>query len=374
MQTAESEHWFGRNDSDIAISDRYRLLIDAVRDYAIFMLEPAGHVTSWNPGAQRIKGYAPDDIVGRHFSVFYTADDIAAGKPARLLETAAAQGRVEDEGWRVRKDGSRFWGNVVITAIHDEDNTLVGYAKITRDMTERRRLDDLERSHAASALVQQARENEQKRIARELHDDFGQRLVALKMALARHETELGKALPGTQHAHLSALAEINSQIDALTVAVRRIAADLRPRMLDDFGLETALEWLAHDFQERHGVKVRCELNTRALDLGEFATTALFRVAQEALTNVARHARAHNVTIHLSNDDRRCGLRISDDGIGFDSGTALRPDAFGLLGMRERMVQLGGSLSVASELRAGVTIAAEFYLPVQMHQALRPSGR
>jgi PAS domain S-box-containing protein len=257
MQMSESVPWFGRNDSDIAIADRYRLLIDAVRDYAIFMLEPAGHIASWNPGAQRIKGYSADEIVGKHFSVFYTAEDIAAGKPAHLLETTVAQGCVEDEGWRVRKDGSRFWANVVITAVHDDDDTLVGFAKITRDMTERQRLEELEHSHAASALVQQARENEQKRIARELHDDLGQRLVALKMALAHHEAELGNALPEPLRANLSALAEITSQIDALTVSVRRIAADLRPSLLDDFGLEAALEWLAHDFQGRYGVAVQC---------------------------------------------------------------------------------------------------------------------
>ncbi|MCG5078759.1 PAS domain-containing sensor histidine kinase [Paraburkholderia tagetis] len=373
MQTAEPEAWFGRNDSDIAIADRYRLLIDAVRDYAIFMLEPAGQVASWNPGAQRIKGYTPDEIVGKHFSVFYTPDDITSGKPARLLQTAAAQGRVEDEGWRMRKDGSRFWANVVITAIHDDEGTLVGFAKITRDLTERRRLEELEHANAASALVQQARENEQKRIAREVHDDLGQRLVALKMALAHHEGELGKALPGASYANLGALAEIASQIDALTASVRRIAANLRPSILDDFGLEAALEWLAHDFQDRYGVTVRFELDTHALDLGDFATTALFRVAQEALTNIARHARAHEVKIHLSNDERRCCLSIGDDGVGFDRGKAVRPDAFGLLGMRERMVQLGGALTVDSRPGAGVTITAELRLPVEPHQVLRPLG-
>jgi signal transduction histidine kinase len=119
------------------------------------------------------------------------------------------------------------------------------------------------------------------------------------------------------------------------------------------------------------VAVRCELNTEALD---FATTALFRVAQEALTNVARHSQARNVTIHLSNDERSCCLRISDDGVGFETATALRPDAFGLLGMRERVLQLGGSLSVDSQPGAGVTITAEFSLPVVIHQALRSSER
>ncbi|HEY4802551.1 MAG TPA: PAS domain S-box protein [Paraburkholderia sp.] len=366
MQTAGPKSWLGRNDSNIAIADRYRLLIDAVRDYAIFMLEPSGRVAGWNPGAERIKGYSSDEIVGRHFSVFYTPDDIDSGKPERLLEAAALHGRVEEEGWRVRKDGTRFWASVVISAVRDDNDALVGFAKITRDMTERRRLEELERAHVASALIHQARENEQKRIARELHDDLGQRIAALKMALGIHGNELANTLPTQMHAELEAIARIGAQIDALTVAVRRIAADLRPSMLDDLGLQAALEWLAEDFQHRYGVTVQCTLDVSEPDLGEFAATALFRVVQEALTNVARHARAQRVTIELENDAKHCRLRISDDGAGFDPLSASRPDAFGLIGMRERILQLGGSLTVDGRPGKGVTISAEFRLPVDIH--------
>ena len=116
----------------------YQLLVETVRDYAIFVLDPTGHVMSWNAGAARLKGYTRDDIVGRHFSTFYPPDALAAGKPEWELEVAAREGRVEDEGWRVRKDGTRFWANVVITALRDESGTLVGFAKVTRDLTARR--------------------------------------------------------------------------------------------------------------------------------------------------------------------------------------------------------------------------------------------
>ncbi len=126
--------------------ERMRLLVESVRDYAIFMLDPDGIVRGWNIGAQAIKGYAADEIIGRHFSVFYTPEDRQLGKPAYELVTARAQGRVEDEGWRVRKDGTLFWANVVITAMHAPSGELIGFAKITRDMTERRRLEELERS------------------------------------------------------------------------------------------------------------------------------------------------------------------------------------------------------------------------------------
>jgi len=119
--------------------DRFRLLVDAVSDYAIYMLSPEGLVSSWNAGAQRFKGYKADEIIGQHFSRFYTVPDQQAGVPARNLSTATTKGKFEDEGWRVRQDGSRFWASVVIDAIRDDAGQLIGFAKITRDITERKR-------------------------------------------------------------------------------------------------------------------------------------------------------------------------------------------------------------------------------------------
>lgn len=114
----------------------FRLLAESTTDYAIFLLDPQGFVTTWNPGAARIKGYMADEIVGRHFSTFYSPDDIHRGKPARELQIAAREGRYEDVGWRLRKDGSQFWASVVITALRDENGELIGYGKVTRDLTE----------------------------------------------------------------------------------------------------------------------------------------------------------------------------------------------------------------------------------------------
>jgi PAS domain S-box-containing protein len=117
----------------------HRLLVESVRDYAIFALDPKGHVVSWNVGAQRIKGYSADEIIGSHFSVFYPRHEVERGKPDWELEVASEVGRFEDEGWRVRKDGTQFWANVVITALRNERGQLVGFAKVTRDLTERKR-------------------------------------------------------------------------------------------------------------------------------------------------------------------------------------------------------------------------------------------
>ncbi|HEV2750200.1 MAG TPA: PAS domain S-box protein [Gemmatimonadales bacterium] len=122
--------------------ERYRLLVDSVKDYAILTLDRSGRVTSWNAGAERIKGYAPEEILGQHFSAFYPKEDVERGKPQVELETAEREGRVEDEGWRVRKDGSMFWADVVITAMRDPHGTLIGFSKVTRDLTDRRRVEE----------------------------------------------------------------------------------------------------------------------------------------------------------------------------------------------------------------------------------------
>jgi PAS domain S-box-containing protein len=130
--------------------ERFRLLVQGVTDYAIYMLSPTGTITNWNSGAERIKGYTHDEVVGTHFSRFYTEEDRAADAPAHALATAARERRFEKEGWRVRKDGSRFWANVVIDAIHNEQGALIGFAKVTRDITEKKRAEEaLERANAA---------------------------------------------------------------------------------------------------------------------------------------------------------------------------------------------------------------------------------
>ncbi|MGB7036761.1 MAG: PAS domain S-box protein [Xanthobacteraceae bacterium] len=137
---------------------QFRLLVEGVTDYAIYMLDPQGRITSWNAGARRIKGYAPDEIIGEHFSRFYTAEDQAAGEPQRALETAAQHGRFEKEAWRIRKDGTRFWAHVVLDPIRADDGSLIGFAKITRDITERK--EAAERLEKAREALLQAQKME----------------------------------------------------------------------------------------------------------------------------------------------------------------------------------------------------------------------
>lgn len=336
--------------------ERFRLMVETVQDYAIFMLDPSGHVTSWNTGAQRIKGYSPDEIIGRHFSKFYTAEDIAIGKPLRELAIASSEGRIEDEGWRVRRDGSRFWANVTITAVRDASSNLLGFAKVTRDMTERVRLSELEHAIELAAQLQSTRENEQRRIAQELHDDLGQQLTALKMSVALMEPSL-RTTDDAQRI-LSATQDLEQQIDTMTASVRRIAAGLRPPMLDDLGLLATLDWLTDDFTRRYGVHVISRFKTGDLEFTEFAATAVFRMVQEALTNVARHAQASEVVIQMTRADCMCTVRIEDNGVGCALDAPHKDKSFGLQGMRQRVRQLSGSVSIDSAPGRGFRIAIQ----------------
>ena len=136
-QTVKGEN-LGRSPINPAESEeRFKLLVESVYDYAIFLLDPEGYIQSWNPGAQRFKGYTAQEAIGKHFSIFYTAKDIATEHPAQELAIASKVGRFEEDGWRIRKDGTEFWANVVITKLTDSSGRHVGYAKVTRDLTQR---------------------------------------------------------------------------------------------------------------------------------------------------------------------------------------------------------------------------------------------
>jgi PAS domain S-box-containing protein len=163
---------------------RFRLFVESVKDYAMFILDIGGHISTWNPGAQRIKGYRADEIIGKHFSTFYPREEVVAGKCERELEIATREGRFEEEGWRVRKDGSSFWASVTITALRNPDGLLVGFAKVTRDLTDKRANEDAQRQVAAerAALAEKARIQEfQERFLAILGHDLRNPLASIDM-------------------------------------------------------------------------------------------------------------------------------------------------------------------------------------------------
>jgi PAS domain S-box-containing protein len=377
----EGESSFTLAESKIALrrsEERFRLLVDAVQEYAIFMLDLQGYVSTWNSGAQRIKGYAVSEIVGKHFSVFYPEEDIRSGKPERELEIAARDGRVEDEGWRLRKDGSRFWANVVITALRDESGKLVGFGKVTRDFTDRiyadkaiqkemeekleaeRKLHESERSlRQLSLRLLQSQDEERRRIGRDLHDSVGQYLVALKMRVDSLKTSAERNCSPDA----SQLAECVQLTEEAIKDVRTISYLLYPPMLEELGLKSAIPWYLEGFTKRSGIKTTFEACPEFDRIPSDLELALFRVLQESLTNVHRHSGSLTATIRLLATDRTVSLQVIDAGkITQSKNWEDRAQDWmgalgvGLRGMNERMRQLGGSLEVSSS-QEGTSITA-----------------
>lgn len=333
----------------------YRLLVQEMVDYAIFMLDPTGHVISWNAGAERIKGYRAEEVIGRHFAVFYRDEDVAAGKPARQLEIATAEGRVEDEGWRLRKDGTGFWANVVITALFDDAGTLHGFGKVTRDLTERRAAAQAldERRRLLSHLVH-AQEVERRRIAWDVHDDSIQSMVAVGMRLQL----LASRLPEEYRASLG---QLDEAVRGTIVRLRTLVFQLRPTAIDRLGLVSALT----DYL--NGVVAGWGLTPTLVDgLDEEPATetaiTVFRICQEALINVRKHATARTVTVRLSTVDGGTLVRVTDDGTGYrQPHSPPEPhEHFGLIEMRERAETAGGRWTITGSPGGGTTV--EFWLP------------
>jgi PAS domain S-box-containing protein len=582
---------------------RFRLLVEGVTDYAVYMLDPEGRITSWNAGAERIKGYRAEQVLGRHFEMFFPAEDRAAAKPQRALDTARDSGRFADEGWRLRRDGSRFWAFAVLDAIRDEDGTLVGFAKITRDITERRAaeervresearllaftdnspalmclkdkegryrfvnaqflerygfqrdqvigrrddelfprrqalvlmrgdtdvlargaalhyeeaagertsmvskfpvlggvgvvatditdrrlteqalrdqrkllaeaqkiaglgswewdpengrvlwsdelyriygvspeafkpsfesylervhpqdrqqsgamlaralmdgrgftmqerivrpggevrylrshgevvrnergkpikvlgasLDVTEQRHSESALRQaaqdlhaltrklvQAEEGERRRIARELHDSVGQALSALNINL----DIIHKGAQALPEALRRRLEDASALVDRTLQSIEAVMAELRPPLLDEYGLGAALGWHVEEFTERTGIQVT--FTDATADAGKGLRTdlavGLFRIGQEALNNIAKHARAKNVDIEISEAHDAFVLDVRDDGTGFDITRTPR-DRWGMTTMRERAEAAGGELTVDSAPGRGTRVTVK----------------
>ncbi|HEX2834775.1 MAG TPA: PAS domain S-box protein [Thermoanaerobaculia bacterium] len=213
--------------------EMFRLLVSSVQEYAIFMLNADGHIATWNAGAQRIKGYTANEIIGQHFSVFYSEEDLQSRKPERELEFARRDGSVEDEGWRVRKDGTRFWANVVITAVFDRENRLRGFAKVTRDMTERRRVEDIQQAlfeqREARLIAEEERRRAEasSRMAQEANRAKDQFLMTLSHELRTPMTSIlgWSRLLAAMSPHDPAFR------DAITAIGR--SAELQARLIDD---------------------------------------------------------------------------------------------------------------------------------------------
>jgi PAS domain S-box-containing protein len=351
MSSARHTWQYGATPPEMA----FRLLVQGVIDYGIFMLDRAGRVISWNAGAERIKGYRADEIIGKSFSVFYPAEDIAADKPGRELELAVAEGRLEDEGWRVRKDGSRFWANVVITALFDDTGELRGFGKVTRDMTERRAAERelSERRRLLTHLVE-AQEKERRRIAWDVHDDSIQSMVAVGMRLQL----LAGRLP---EEHAAAVRQLDETVRGTVSRLRNLVFRLQPPGFDRHGLAEALAGYLSDVVAGWGLRHSLRHDLEYEPPAETAIT-IFRICQEALTNVRKHARATAVEVSLASVGDGVLVQVVDDGIGAagPSDQLAGHGHFGLIEMRERAETAEGWWAMRGEADVGTTV--EFWLP------------
>ena len=333
-------------------SDLFRLLIESVKDYAIFVLSPEGYVLTWNSGAEALKGYKREEIIGQHFSKFYLPEAAESGWPMRELAIADKKGRFSDEGLRVRKDGSSFWASVTITALRDSGGKLCGFAKITQDVTERRndaeRINKLNRElQKLSGEVLRIQDAERRRIARELHDDLGQQITALKMVLNRNQKE-----------------EAMELADSALASVRSISYLLHPPLLDETGLRAALDNYIEGLAERSGMQITLTVQPEAFPrLGRDIETTIFRVVQESLSNVIRHADAESAQVEIDKRSEWILVRIRDDGKGIPTvipPTGTQNIGVGIAGMRERLRHLGGELSI-SPAHPGTLVEAKIPL-------------
>ena len=334
----------------IKLEQYFRLLVDTVKDYAIFMLDPQGKVTSWNQGAERMKGYRAPEIIGKHFSCFYPEDEARSGKPQWALETAEREGSFEEEAWRVRKDGSRFWANVVITALRDNRGTLVGYAKITRDVTERMRTEEAQRE--LSAKLMRMQDEERRRISRELQDMTGPVMSSVLMNLAIVERDCDVLSEKSR----AALREAEGLARRCSSEIRTMSYLLHPPLLSEVGLAAAVQWFLDGFSQHTGIVTHLEAPADLGRLAEETEISLFRVVQECLTNIHRHANSRTalVRMHMApGKPDKLTLEVIDQGKG--SGREFAA-GLGIQGMRERLNELGGSLEVAHS-SLGTTVRA-----------------
>lgn len=322
---------------------RFRLFVESVKDYAIFMLDPAGRVATWNAGAERIKAYRAAEIFGQHMSRFYAPEDIDAGLPAQLLKAAQTEGRVETEGWRVRSDGSRFWANVVITAIRDEHGNLQGFGKVTRDLTERKQAE--EALGALAGRLVHAQDRERQRVATSLSDSTSPSFVALLSKLY----QLRKRTDGATAAQLTddciALAEFLSR------EIRTVSYLLHPPALETEGLVAVLRTYLEAFAREKGIPIVVDFPTQLPRLPESAEIALYRVVQETLPCLLHVSGNLRARATLAVNHEHLSLRIGDEGQGL-SPQVLEEVRRGLgelgiatAGLRERMKLLGGSVQI-----------------------------
>jgi len=321
----------------------FRLLVEAVKDYAIFMLDANGRIISWNAGAERIKGYLADEIIGQHFSRFYTEEDRARNWPAHVLAAAKAEGRCEDEGWRVRKDGTRFWADVVVTALYSKEGRLRGFAKITRDMTEKRHMDALREREAL------------------LHEFLAMLSHELRNPLApiANALALFPKMPAEQHAKLWSV--IDRQISHLTRLVddlldvsrlTRRKVVLKRELLDLNNLAAQAIETCQPLSDAKGQTLEFQASGEVLPVSADPTRIVQAISNLINNSVKYTAVGGRISVATRREGDEAVVRVTDTGIGIPA--ALLPKVFDVFVQGDRSLDrseggLGIGLTVVKSL-------------------------
>jgi PAS domain S-box-containing protein len=373
-----------RGEEALRLSEeRFRLLVSGVADYAIFMLDVDGHIISWNLGAERLKGYRADEVLGKHFSMFYTDEDLRSGRPGHQLAAALANGRVEDEGWRVRRDGSRFWANAVLTALHTAEGKLAGFGKVTRDLTQRKQSEDalrgvLEREREAAERMRSVDEARRELVAIVAHD------LRAPINVLDGLVDLLRVdwptMSGDERAELVARISdrtrsvsglVDDVLDVMRLETGELRVDLEPvdlagvvrRATEDLGPE--------------GQRVQLRVEGQSLPAALADGQRVWQVVMNLLTNALKFsADTEPVVVRIRGEGGELAVLVEDRGIGIAPerlgslfarfSRAPGPEGrrggsgLGLYICRRIVEQLGGTITVESEPGVGSTFC--FSLP------------
>jgi len=348
--------------------ERFRTLADS-NPMIIWVTDSLGADRFVNRTACEYFGVSLEQPEGFKWKSFMNPDDATAYLDAftHAVETHAS---FKAEVRMRRKDGEWRWMSSYAVPRFSDSGEFLGHVGNSEDVTEKKNAhaqlqESLQQLHALSGHLQTIREEERASIAREIHDSLGQSLTGLKMDLVWWRDRMDKQADSIRSpAAATKLTTMLSDVDQSIDTVRQIATDLRPSLLDTMGLVPAIEWLTNDFQKRFGVisRFRCQSPVESLpDYAEFSI-AVYRICQEALTNVARHAHANHVNVGLSIQDQHLVLQVEDDGVGFTLEKATKKTTFGILDMRERALRFQGTIRFERPAQGGTRVVARLSIP------------
>ncbi len=333
---------------------------------AVITVDMNGDVTSWNKGAEQFLGYTVQEALGKHISFVYPIED-REFLERDVLTPVKTKGTHQIEIRRRTKSEALRFAQLSLTLLRDDSGAPIGIVGYSMDITDRKRgeealLNSRNQLAALAVRLESVREEERGRIALEVHDVLGQALTGLKLDVSWVYKQVIESKGSFEpSAVLSRLASSLKLVDATIQSVREIATTLRPGVLDQLGLEAAVEWQAREFRHRTRIACATSISPDRIGVGSQQSTALFRILQEILTNVTRHAHASNVDIRLEETREHVIMQVRDNGKGITPAEQFGPTAFGLLGMRLRAQQQGGAFDIQSTSGIGTTVTVRMPL-------------